>query len=395
MRMKEAFSIYKRRLATGRVVYYYQFYGENGRRSCGHSTGKSTKTAAREFCIARIKEGQLAETKRGRVPTFAEFAEGWWVEDTCPYIKSKAGRRPLSKSYAALGRSCLKNHILPVFGDMRIDRITDSDIDGWLLAFQDEGYSASTANSAFKTLQVMMGWAYRKRITKSNPCDLVDALATRVKERDLLTENELAALFPEDWRERWDDYLCYAASRLASCTGMRVGEVLGLRVEYVHETYLDVCGQYGRFGYIPHTKTQKDRTVPIPPEMYEELRVLMNQNKEGFVFSRNGGLAPVSRDHVTDAFTRALRGINLGDDEIKRRGLTFHSWRHFLNTKLREADVADSKVRSVTGHLTTGMTDHYTHFDNREFSEVRKVQEKLIARKTKKQDTDTKKSDAA
>jgi hypothetical protein len=80
------------------------------------------------------------------------------VEETCPYIKSKAGRRPLSKSYAALGRSCLKNHILPVFGSMRIDRITDGDLDGWLPAFQDEGYSANTANSAFGILQVMTGW---------------------------------------------------------------------------------------------------------------------------------------------------------------------------------------------------------------------------------------------
>jgi hypothetical protein len=43
------------------------------------------------------------------------------------------------------------------------------------------------------------------------------------------------------------------------------------------------------------------------------------------------------------------------------------------------SNVADSKVQKVTGHRTMKMTEHYTHFDTRQFNEVRNVQAELLA----------------
>jgi hypothetical protein len=40
--------------------------------------------------------------------------------------------------------------------------------------------------------------------------------------------------------------------------------------------------------------------------------------------------------------------------------------------------VALSKVQSVTGHKSDRMTEWYTHYDAKEFSEVRNVQETLL-----------------
>jgi hypothetical protein len=42
------------------------------------------------------------------------------------------------------------------------------------------------------------------------------------------------------------------------------------------------------------------------------------------------------------------------------------------------ANVSDSKVQSVTGHKSLEMTDRYTHFNAKEFVEVRDVQENLF-----------------
>jgi hypothetical protein len=42
------------------------------------------------------------------------------------------------------------------------------------------------------------------------------------------------------------------------------------------------------------------------------------------------------------------------------------------------ANVALSKVQSVTGHKSDRMTEWYTHFDAKEFAEVRGVQEALL-----------------
>jgi hypothetical protein len=45
---------------------------------------------------------------------------------------------------------------------------------------------------------------------------------------------------------------------------------------------------------------------------------------------------------------------------------------------LKLTNIADSKVQSVTGHKTLKLTEHYTHFDTRKFTEVREVQTKLL-----------------
>jgi hypothetical protein len=42
------------------------------------------------------------------------------------------------------------------------------------------------------------------------------------------------------------------------------------------------------------------------------------------------------------------------------------------------ANVALSKVQSVTGHKSDRMTEWYTHFDAKDFAEVRGVQEALL-----------------
>jgi hypothetical protein len=73
-----------------------------------------------------------------------------------------------------------------------------------------------------------------------------------------------------------------------------------------------------------------------------------------------------------------LEDIGIDKDEKKRRNLTPHAWRHFLNTTLRSCGVADAKVQSITGHKSHMMTDRYTHFYNEEFTEVRDVQNTLL-----------------
>jgi integrase len=189
---------------------------------------------------------------------------------------------------------------------------------------------------------------------------------------------ELGKLFPADWRRVWgEDEIAYTANKLASLTGMRVGEILGLRGEYVYDNHIYVCGQWGKYGYGP-TKTKETRNIPMAREMITELRRLIKLNGSGYVFSLNGGARPVSGHHLYNQFHRALTRIGIPRVEIARRGLSFHSWRHFLNTELQVMDVPLVKVQSVTGHKSDRMSEWYSHFDAKEFSEVAEAQETLL-----------------
>jgi integrase len=185
-------------------------------------------------------------------------------------------------------------------------------------------------------------------------------------------------LFPANWETVWEgDHLCYAANKLAACTGMRIGEILGLRGEYVFDDYIHVHAQYDEYGYRP-TKTKEIRNILLAPVIMYELRRLMERNGQGFIFSLDGGTTLVSRRLIYNKFHKALVQTGISKAEIKRRGLSIHSWRHFFNTTLQMANVALSKVQSVTGHKSDRMTEWYTHYDAKEFSEVRNVQETLL-----------------
>jgi integrase len=158
---------------------------------------------------------------------------------------------------------------------------------------------------------------------------------------------------------------------------MRLGEILGLRGEYVFDEYIHVHGQYDTYGY-RSTKTKATRNIPLAPIIMDELKRLMEHNGQGYVFSADGGAAPVYRKLLYKKFHKALEKTGMSREEIKRRGLSFHSWRHFFNTTLQMANVALSKVQSVTGHKSDRMTEWYTHYDAKEFIEVRNVQETLL-----------------
>jgi integrase len=282
------------------------------------------------------------------------------------------------------------NHILPFFGDTRLDKITCGDINAWLLGFKDraftgrdgktviKGYKNTYANTVFGTLRLMLKAAVERKLIPSNPADGVKRLKNDRKPIEIITVEEMGKLFPSGWRRMWgDDVIAYTANKLASLTGMRVGEIIGLRGEYVYDKYIHVCGQYGKYGYGP-TKTKETRNIPLARQMVMELRHLIKFNGQGYVFSLDGGAKPVTGRHLYNKFHDALTRIGISRGEIARRGLSFHSWRHFLNTELQVMDVPLVKVQSVTGHKSDRMRELYSHFDAKEFTEVTRAQQALL-----------------
>jgi integrase len=113
--------------------------------------------------------------------------------------------------------------------------------------------------------------------------------------------------------------------------------------------------------------------------MRQELDELIHANGDGYVFSDDGGTFPIKDHLIRKHFDHALEKIGISYDEKLNRNLSFHAWRHFFNTLLRMSNVSDSKVQSVTGHRSKSMTELYTHFDTRQFTEVRNVQDGLLA----------------
>jgi integrase len=326
--------------------------------------------------MKRYREGNLIPKKK--VPTFEEYAKGWWDFETCGYLKWRTMRKEITVSTVALFKSNMDLHITPYFGKMKLDAITAVDIEAWLSGFKGEKLKNTTANSNLHTLKIMLGEAVRRGILTDNPGAGVQDLPKEDTGITILTLEEVRKLFGKDTGTVWGSSCVCTANKLAAFTGMRIGEILGLRGEDVFEDYIRVCGQYGRYGF-GKTKGKEIREIPITALLRQEIQELIRHNGMGYLFSEDGGKKPIARSMIYREFYHALEGIKISEEERRERNLSFHGWRHFFNTTLRMANVADSKLQRLTGHKSIKMTEHYTHFNAREFTEVREIQDKLLA----------------
>jgi integrase len=392
----EGFSIHNdytllwRTYPNGTKVVFYYAYDDTDVRQGPWTTKCRSITAARNYCNRLIKTDRLIP-KRGKLLTFGDFANGFW-EPGSDYLENQRGRADITPSYIDNCKKMTANQILPFFADTPLEKITYKDVNKWLLGFKNrevtvdgktetKSYKNTYANTVFGTLHTMMAYAVEQELIKINPCAWVKKMKNDRKKIEIITVEEVRKLFPKNWKTIWGDKeIAYTANRLASLTGMRAGEILGLRGEYVFNDYIYVCGSYGEYGYGP-TKTKETRFIPLIPEMIRLLKKLVEQNGKGYVFSLDSGAKPVCRKHIYDEFHRALKKIGIDQNEITRRGLSIHSWRHFLNTELQTQGLTLQQVQAVTGHKSDRMSELYSHFDARQLSDVMEAQRVITGAK--------------
>ena len=324
--MHNDFTLFSRKVPSGKTVVYYYAYSDDGERLGPWSTGLATRTAARNYCNGLIKSGLLVPGVKG-MTSFAVYAEDFWDWDKSEYLRDRRKHRKLTQSYADSSKKTAKTILIPYFGKMRLDRITGETIEEWQdHMIREKRYTNMTINGYYGVLQTMMKWAAKKRYVMRDPFLDVKKLVEDKKAIKIITHDEFDKLFGDDWKTVWDgDVLRYTANKLAALTGMRCCEVLGLRGEYVFDTHLYLCGQYDEYGY-RETKTKVKHNIPLAPEMVADLRKLMKVNGEGFIFSLDGGEKPVGGNHLYEGFRAALKKIGISKEVSEKRGLTLHAW---------------------------------------------------------------------
>jgi integrase len=318
----------------------------------------------------------------GAVFTLREWAADFWDLEKSEYLKGRMRRRPITVGYVKSGKNCANNRILPFLGDLRLDAITEAEIDRWLMGLIGRGISRVAANYAFSILSVMLGYACKQEVIKANPCLLAKKLRHERREVKILTFEEAQKLFPDRWSDVWDNYTCYVANKLAACTGMRIGEILGLRSDCVHDGYIDVSMRYSNIGSRSHDRILRPRLAPVNKIVEEDIRRLVREHGEGFVFvNKPQDAEPIGRTRIVNSFYKALETIGIDGEERKRRNLTFHSWRYFFYDLLLTADVSDTKVMTIIGHATEIMKCSRSRFDIANFLDVTDAQKNLMKRR--------------
>jgi integrase len=356
MKDETSFGVYKRKLKSGKTIYYYWAYLRNGKRVY-RSTGADTYEKAVLYCRNLLKVGKLAVDKHF---TFGEYTGQFFIYDACPYIKTRLLHgKTYTKGWAQAQRNLLTSRIVPEFGGMEIGEIYENRIEAWLLKLKQEGTGIKTLNHLITILRIIFGYAVKSRDIDVNPMDHIELFSLQVKEKGILSRDELTRLFSGKPGTVWKSEMHFALNLTAVMTGMRLGELLALKYEAVLPGYINVTYSWSDTDFLKCPKTGRTRKIPLSENLYRLLHGL-NKDRQPSDFIFSYGTKPIDHKTVYKQFYKALDNIGISNTMRNERNITFHSYRHLFNTLLLEAGIAPETVRLFTGH-TAGMTARYSH----------------------------------
>lgn len=354
------YSLYKRN-----NIYYSQFKLPDGKWSTAKSTGLKNKNKAETWCIEYLQRGGIVIKENVTLKEFSKDFFHW--ENTWATDKRVRGLR-ISPRHCLERTDLLNNHLIPALGDVKLTAIDKAIIKDFRNKLYNEDYSGSTINKILSTLKAILEDAEEKNLIQYIP--KIDRAAENPKQKGILTIEEVKRLFSVEWL----DLRGYVGNLLAASTGLRLGELQALTLEDLHldNNYIHVRRSWDkRFQtFTATTKTGRARNIFIPENIKNEIIRLIEinpyeKNPETFLFFaeklENKPAEPVI---LTRALYRRLENIGIHSEERESRNISFHSWRHWLNSLLINSKIPLQKIQSITGHLTTEMSQHYYKLDD-------------------------------
>lgn len=365
-RFREPFTIFPRKLSSGKIVYYYRTYSPDGERTVAHSTGKTNKTQARCYCAELLSHG-LLYSNTGM--TFGVYAKGFFDSDSqWMYDKIQAGQgreQPVARNTIKIYRHKLNTYIMPFFQNIKLIDIKPFHIKRFRTSLIEKGLSNSAINLSCTCLKIIINYALADKLITSNPFTSIPMMYINAKSKNAFTLEELKNIFHKAWE--YKERKIFALT--AAVTGMRISEIYAIRKENLFENYINVKDQISG-NILQPVKDGEKRKVVICKELYNLLkRCILKNGDKAFTEAKDTYRIDFNK-HC--GYTKKER---------LEKGLSFHSLRHFFNTYLLSNEISEIKVKCVLGHSSGkgSMTERYANFQPEHFQDVVELQEKLLS----------------
>ncbi len=296
------------------------------------------KLARRRFDLM-LAQVNAPGYRPGRVSTLAEFVEQWRV-------KVLSQRKPSTQKAAGVH---LRRYILPELGRLRLDQLTLEAQQTFVSQLAKKLSRKSLVNVA-STLSAILNtaksWGY---ITEGMSLKKLSLPPRNVRpRRRFFTAQEvrrIVAAAPEPYSTI---YL------MAAMTGMRSGELFGLKVSDLDFDRRVIYVRRGMWkGKLQSLKSRSsERTLHMPEPLARRLRRYLETwrpNPHGLLFSSRTG-TPVDSEHI---LYRKLYPL-LDQLGIERGGL--HAFRHSHSTLLIEYGASVPETQQQLGHADSRTT---------------------------------------
>lgn len=329
-------------------------------------TGKRRRLSRRVYGSERDAERALtalqyeADTGKhgGTMASVATVIERWW----------QLSNHDWSPTTAARYRQIIDQHLIPRWGDHRINALDVSELAMWLHALQHQpapGRTKPLAPASVRQIRSVFRKAMKQAVQWSwldiNPLDRTEPVKVSQKRKEADDPEVIIGLVEAAWKK--DEDLAVWAT-VAATTGMRRSEMTGLMWQDVNlETGVVVVRhaivQVGRVLHPKGTKTEKVRQLRLDPDTLEVLRAHRARAEESgrlaaeaLVWSKSpDGLVPVVPDAMTQAWKRLCHA-----QKPKVEGVRLHDLRHYMATQAILGGQNIAKVSRRLGHSTITTT---------------------------------------
>lgn len=198
------------------------------------STGKKTFGEARDWYYHQKPKDEL---------TLRKFAENFFTDESegsFRQLQKLTGRYP-HESWWHLHNIRLNAYILPKFGDTPLYKINTKAIQWWYVEMQGihRPLGTDAKKKILDCLSVIMDYAVYCELITVNPCKAVIKNKETHEGREPFTQEELAAMFPENDIELfavWGNLMWATYYMIMRDTGWRPSEIAALTAEgYIEE----------------------------------------------------------------------------------------------------------------------------------------------------------------
>jgi integrase len=303
----------------------------------------------------------LDEARRGVLPgmvrTGATFADA-----AAEYLRYIGEDRNRTASTVEDYRSIIDVHLLPAFGQQRIEDITVASVEAFQAQLGHRVHRGRpiTPRTRNKVLNVLSGVFSRARKVWGLPMNPAAELERHPGRNsgdiEVFSPEEVHALLRAAHDDR--DAAIYATAAFA---GLRMGELRALRWRDVDfpRSVIRVRASYAG-GELSVPKSGEVRSVPMVDEVAHRLAVLRNREwftgDDDLVFCEEQG-SWLNDDRLRRRYEKALHAAEL-------RRLRFHDLRHtFGSLAITRADIVE--VQAWMGHADIQTTMRYLHYRDR------------------------------
>jgi site-specific recombinase XerD len=266
-----------------------------------------------------------------------------FVQDWLTHLNGYGSRSPLTIRAYRGDAGKFVDFLLTRHLPTSVDEITHRHVRAFAASLSDK--APATINRNLDALSSFFGHLRDTGIIDSNPVSAVERPRRSRKLPRAATVEQCRALTAaaETARDR-------AMVLLLTCTGLRRGELLGLRIGDLSADLSEIKVR---------GKGERERVLPIPEQCQDALNdYLEERGTESPSLFVNNADNRVGTTTFHRWFRRLLKAAKLADSD-----LTPHSLRHAYATNLLRAGVDLETIRELMGHSDISVTGRYLSTD--------------------------------